>query len=66
MTDSIVNIIYSLILALGLHVTFEMPFRALEKALVSRFEHNEIMKLRSLRPSFAIPDTGLNDADIQC
>ena len=62
MTDSIVNLIYSLVLAVGLHVTFEMPFRALEKGVISRFEHNEITKLRSLRPSLPIGPT----ADIEC
>lgn len=50
-SDSIVNLFYGMILALVVHTFIEQPIVSLDRAIRQRIEHNEVTKLRSLRPS---------------
>jgi hypothetical protein len=51
LSNSIVNLFYGLLLALIVNTCVEQPIKSLDKAIRQRIEHNEVTKLRSLRPS---------------
>lgn len=59
LVEAAINLVFACICAFVFHVMFESPFLAIQKGVKQRIEHNEVTKLRSLRPS----DKPVNDVE---